>query len=533
MKFIKASCSGLFLLSVLTFLASCGGSGGSSSQPILPNHATITGTVYASSVAGANVVVLNSSGSTVAGPVVTAGDGTYSVNVPSSALSSDLIFSSSGGTFTDEATATAGVAAGNMSSYVAGGSLSSGSSVTLDPASTIVADLVRSHGKTLTDANTIFSGAFGFTPDISVTPSNSSTAAVAERLAALRAIAYSQLTNNLGLAPDKQFELITALAQDLANDGKLNGSAGSVSGTNIPEDIQNRFEQSLVSALANATVNLTGLTAADIAPLPFGQVALTNSYRVEYIPGMMAATQGKTSFKVRITYRSDDSPATGLTVSLMPMMHMATMMHSTPVDSTITDNGDGTYSCTVYYLMASGAGMGYWELKVMVDMESATFYPAVRMAMGSTTVRATLKGQSDLILSSPTGTATEARTYYLFNDGLTGMTGNHTFKLFIAAKESMMSYPAVSAGTTLHNEQSNAWTVNPMTVEASTDGSTWTAGTDNSGGHWIIPDISGLTSGSTGTVYVRMAVNSEQKTTNGSAPSGANGYATFTVTPGM
>jgi hypothetical protein len=97
----------------------------------------------------------------------------------------------------------------------------------------------------------------------------------------------------------------------------------------------------------------------------------------------------------------------------------------------------------------------------------------------------------------------------------------------------MMSYPAVSAGTMLHDEQNAAWTVNTMTFEASTDGSTWTAGTDNSGGHWTISSLSGLTSGLTGTVYVRLTVNGEQKTTNGSAPSGANGYATFTVTPGM
>jgi hypothetical protein len=97
----------------------------------------------------------------------------------------------------------------------------------------------------------------------------------------------------------------------------------------------------------------------------------------------------------------------------------------------------------------------------------------------------------------------------------------------------MMSYPAVSVGATLHDDQSNAWTVNPMTVEASTDGSTWTAGTDNSGGHWSISGLSGLTDGQAGTVYVRIFVNTEQKTTDGNAPSGANAYATFAVTPGM
>jgi hypothetical protein len=56
--------------------------------------------------------------------------------------------------------------------------------------------------------------------------------------------------------------------------------------------------------------------------------------------------------------------------------------------------------------------MGFWELKVLVGGmmgEPATFYPPVGMAMGSATVRATLKGQAADILTSMTGT--EKRAY--------------------------------------------------------------------------------------------------------------------------
>jgi hypothetical protein len=449
------------------------------------------------------------------------------VSIPAASLASDLIFSSTSGTFKDEATGN-DTPAKELAAYVAGGSLSSASSVNLEPASTIVTDLVRSHGKTLTEANTIFSGAFGYTPDISVAPKNASTANVAERLAALRAITYSQLTKDLSLSPNEQFDLLTAIAEDLA-DGVLDGTNTSTvvslgTGT-VPEDIENRFERSLVGLMTNTAVNLTGLTADQIGSLPCAKVALTDSYHVEYIPGMMAAAQGKTAFKIRITNRSDDSPATGLTVSLMPMMHMATMSHATPVDVVTESGTPGTYDCTVYYLMASGPGMGYWELKVMIGMESATFYPSVGMAMGANTVRTTLKGQNDIISNM---TSTEKRSYYLFNEGLTGTTG---FNLFIAAKESMMAYPAVSGGMTLHDETGAAWTVNPITVSASTDGSTWTAATDNTGGHWSVSGLSGLSSGVTGTIYVKLNINGEDKTTNGNAVSGANGYASFTVTP--
>ena len=527
MKLTRLFFVGLVLLPIIALLHACGGSGGSSGAP---GTTTVTGSVFAAPVAGATVVVLNSRGTTtIAGPVATLSDGTYSVTIPDASLVSDLIFSSTGGTFTDEATATV-TSAKTLAAYVVGGSLSSASSVNLDPASTIVADLVRSHGKTLSEANTIFSGAFGYTPDISVAPKNASSASVMERLAALRAITFSQLTKDLSLNPNQQFDLLTAVAEDLADgtlDGKNISNPVSLGTGTVCEDIQNKFDQSLVGLMTNTAVNLTGLTADQISPLPFAKVALTNSYRVEYIPGMMAAAQGKTAFKIRITNQSDDSPATGLTVSLMPMMNMAAMGHSTPVD-TITDNGDGTYSCTVYYLMASGPGMGYWDLKVMIGGmmgETATFYPAVAMAMGSTTVRATLKGQNDII-SSMTGT--EKRSYYLFNGGLTGTT---VFNLFIAAKESMMSFPAVSGGTTLHDDTGTAWTVNPIAVSASTDGSTWIAAADNTVGHWSVSGLSGLSSGVTGTIYVKMNINGEDKTTNGNAASGTNGYASFTVTP--
>jgi hypothetical protein len=214
----------------------------------------------------------------------------------------------------------------------------------------------------------------------------------------------------------------------------------------------------------------------------------------------------------------------------MPVMNMSSHKHATPVDH-VTDNGDGTYSCAVYYLMPSamnGMSMGYWELKVMIGSgmtgEAAAFYPAVGMAMGQGTARATLKGQSDTI-SSMTGT--EKRAYYLFKDSLVS-NGTATFKLFIAAKESMMSYPAASVGTVLSGPTG---TVTAMTVQASTDGSTWVPAADAAGGHWTMPGLTGLVSGQTNTIYVRVNVNGEDKTTDGNAASGANAYAAFAVMP--
>jgi hypothetical protein len=477
--------------------------------------------------------VKDGTGNTLAGPVQSAADGTFTVDVPTPSLAQSLVFESSGGSFTDEATG-AVANAGTLAAALPAAGLAVGSAVHLSPATTVVRDMLQ-HGKTLAEATSAFEAAFGFTPDPSVAPKNAPAAEADEssRLAAHRAAAFSQLAKDLGLTAAQQFELFHELAHDLL-DGTLDGQGESgaltVGSMTLPEDLQARFAQAVPAALAGAD-NLTALTPDQIGTLPFGKVALTDTYRVEYLPGMMPAAQGKTQFKIKVSRRSDGTAVTGLTLSLMPMMHMATMSHTTPKDATIVDNADGTYSCTLYYLMGSGPGVGFWDLKVAVGGtggETATFYPNVGMAMGGDSVRANLKGQSDTVA----GMAGPApRTYNLFSDGLAGTPGDHTFNVFLAAQEGMMSMPAVSPRTTLHDAQGAAWTVDTVTVEASTDAVTWIAGTNAAGGHWSVPGLTGLTSGVPGNIYVRLSVNGERKTTDGKAPAGSNEYATFAVTP--
>jgi hypothetical protein len=467
---------------------------------------------------------------------VSAADGSFTVTIPTSELPKDLVFETSGGTFPDEATSTSGVAMGTFTAYVSGGTLTAGSNVTIDPSSTIMQKLVAG-GKTKTAAETVFATAFGYTPDCSVKPAFatiSSASSTSQRLIGLRAAAFSQLTKDLGLTPAKQFELIQALADDLS-DGVLDGlktggtAVTTASGTAIPVDITNCFAKALMTFLTSS-LNKSKLTTDKIDPPPFAKKSLTTSYIVEYVPGMAVATQGKTSFKIKLSNR-DGSAATGKTITLMPIMHMASMSHSAPVDTVVESaTTPGTYDCSVYYLMASGPGMGIWELKVMIGMETATFYPPVAMSMG-TTNRATLKGVADVIGSMA---GASKRTYYLFNDSSTfGMSS--TFKLFIASLDDsmMMKYPAVSIGSTLHNEMNAAWAITAMTVEASKDnGATWSSLVDYGGGHWSVSGLTGLATG--GTVKVRISINGEQKTTDGNAAvAGTNDFATFTVVAGM
>ena len=506
---------------------------------------TVSGSVVAAPVAGASVVAKDVSGNRIAGPVTTGSDGSYSLEIPDSNLSSAIIFESMGGSFDDEASGDTGITAGALAAQVAGGSLSAGSAVHMTPASTIVRGLVSQHGKTLSEAKTAFESAFGFAVDSSIAPADATaTPAVgvtqAQLLAGLRAAVFSQMTMDLGLTSAQQFDLLSALAQDLS-DGTLDGEdvtgAVTITGSNmLPADTSNRFSQAMVNFREGGN-DETGLANTEIGTLPFAKLALSSSYRVEYVPNpMMGAMEGKTMFTLNISDASGN-PVSEM-VSLMPMMHMATMNHASPVDGCSETATAGEYACTLYYLMGSsmmnGMSMGYWQLKVMVGGmmgESVTFSPSVMMAMGDT-AKATLKGQSGDQIAGMM--MPEKRSYYLFKDALTGMTGNHTFNLFVAARESMMSFPAVSLDTVLSTGTAYELTANPMTVEVSSDASTWIVATDNGSGHWSTTGIAGLVDDVPGTIYVRLTINSEQKTTDGTTPAGdgTNDYAQFTVTPG-
>ncbi|MDH5516249.1 MAG: FixH family protein [Gammaproteobacteria bacterium] len=268
-------------------------------------------------------------------------------------------------------------------------------------------------------------------------------------------------------------------------------------------------------------------------------VSLTSSYRVEYLSDMSMISEGKSVFSLQISDRASGNLLPGLNVSVMPMMTMTVgHMHDSPVGE-VTDNGDGTYQATVYYLMPStmmnGDPMGDWDLQVMIGGmagEVAHFNPQVMMSMGDT-VKATLMGQNDMIMGMM---APEKRKYFLFKESLMGMTGNHSFSLFLAARESMMSHVAVYPGAILNAGSADyELSVASVTVEVSTDTTNWSVAAANGNGYWSVTGLSGLVDGDTSDIYVRLSVNGERKTTDGNtaAGDGSNDYAVFSVTPGM
>ncbi|UCB55322.1 MAG: hypothetical protein JSW45_01955 [Thiotrichales bacterium] len=519
----------------ITTLAACSSSGSDA-----PATTTISGSIFASHVDGATVTVKDTSGNDIAGPVTTGHDG-FTVSIPDADLASTLVFESTGGTFDDEATG-ASTDAGAMSVMVAGGSLSSTSnSVHATPGSKIINELVTVHGMTMTDAEAAFNSAFGYTPDHGIAPTDAtSPAAGAENdqlLAGLRAAAFSQLTSDLGLPADQQFNLLSALALDLSDntlDGQAASGAVSVGGTAIPEDIQNKFSTALLNFHGSANDN-TGLNDAQIGVVPFAKVVLTASYRIEY-SSMMMEMQGKSAFNLTITNLSDGSAATGLTLALSPMMHMADRMHSTPyVD--FVETSPGTYTATAYYLMPSvmmtGDTMGYWHLMVDIDStEMANLYPTVMMAMADNTQRVQLKGITDTIVDM--NMLTVPRPYNLFRDGLTETGGgtNYQFDIFIAPMEDMLNFPALLDPMTLNSGMgAPTYDVNNVTVDVNVNDGGWQNdhGVDNTDGTWSLNGLS-LTSGAN-QIKVRLTVSGETKTTDGLAVNaGVNDFTTFIVT---
>ena len=517
---------------LMALLGACGGSGGNSATPTTK----VSGLVLAGPTSGATVTVKKTDGTEVGRSLPSGSDGSFSVDIPTTAFTDDLVFEASNGTFDDEVEQTPsgkGVALGKLSAHITAGSLASGSNVTIDPSSTIIRKLVAG-GKSKAAAEVSFAMAFGYTPDCSVKPAfatMSSASSDKQRLAGLRVAAFSQLTKDLINDPAKQFELIDALGEDLKDD-KLDGknSAGPVKTTSnltIPEDIGNRFTAALVAFQASS-LNKSKMTPDKIGALPFSKIAMTNSYKVEYIPGASAATMGKTTFKIKLTNISTGTPAAGKSVTIVPYMYMATKSHTSPVDPVIIDNGDGTYTCSAYFVMASmsnGMSMGIWQIKVVVGSEAAYFYPSVAMPSGTSLTK--LSGITDSIIGAA---GSEKRTYFLFSDGLTATNGSYTFALFLATKETMNNFPAVKAGSQLSDQAGVAWTVNTISVQVSTDATTWVSATDSGNGHWSAAGLS-LSAGVPGKLYVKVTVNGEQKTTDGAVLSGTNGYQTFTVVP--
>lgn len=540
--------AGSFAISALALaLSACGGSSSSGSSSASVDMAQLQGSVFASNVAGASVSVVDASGHVLAGPVQSDTSGGFQLELDSSLLNADITLRTIGGQFVDEATGEL-TQAGEMLLSLAAGEAVAGGRYSLTPESTVVASMVRERGMSLADARTAFLSAFGYLPNPEVEPADATTASSAseEQLrAGLRAAAFSQLTKQLGLSAHEQFALLSALADDLSDgslDGKSDAALVSLNLTDRTATLSPTIQSDYVTALLafnGGMRNKTGLNNTQIGLVPFAEMAASESYYVAYGKIGMSR-EGRSQFTLTVADKMG-LPVSGVTPQLNPVMNMAMHSHGTPAEGCTETDTQGISTCTLYYLMASemmnGASMGYWNIGVQIGEESVNFVPSVMMAMGDT-VRTVLKGVNDTIpvMSSHDMGAMvmaadmEARSYYLFNDGLTATTEGHQFSLFIASKNSMSDYPIVATGASMMKGDMSM-NIDEMLVEVSVDGQTFITASELGGGHFRVDTLAGLSAGTDAEIYVRLTVNGEQKTSDGMMLSDTNGVATFFVKP--
>lgn len=221
--------------------------------------------------------------------------------------------------------------------------------------------------------------------------------------------------------------------------------------------------------------------------------------------GSPSLNVGKSVFQVKITDAAGQG-LSGLNPLIVPTMDMGTMVHTTPVDTTV-DNGNGTYTVTAYFLMAS---MGHqWYLKFYESTGSQQFAPAITITVGGmSTARVSISSSNDQYSNMETATN---RPYFVFIDEITESGGQHTVKVFAAVRKSMTAHPSLTDGLELLDATGNTWVVDKTKtkIELSIDdGSTWlTPLTDHGEGHYSIDNVSGLSAGLDKKLTFKITVN--------------------------
>ncbi|MBL4606652.1 MAG: hypothetical protein JKY01_02345 [Pseudomonadales bacterium] len=537
-------------LAAMALLTGCGGSSNGGTDPnddrrVDDITASVQGTAFASNISGATVGLENALGNPIGGSVLTDSDGVYRLNLdPENEQLRGFFLTSTGGSYTDEATGLI-KDAGILRAYIDSDDVNT---INLTPSSSVIARMIANGGLSAEQARLRFENAFSYRPDTSITPTDittegSANAEPARKLAGLRAAAFSQLADDLGV---NQFDLIRALADDLV-DGHLDGlNQGSplLIGQGeqfLPLDIQAMFAHSFVKFYGSGR-NKSGLDSNGIGTLPQFHTTQTASYKLKYIamsPSEEQATEGRNAFTLRIT-DYDGNPVGGKDVSLHPHMNMiGGHGHTTAVRHIEEDDEQvGDYLGDIYYVMpsvkADGSTMGWWKLSVCIsdpdmgamemepmaedmtgDMnmsscsgEEAAFYPSVTMKMG---VKARLRGgESDQIMNKMTG-STQARTYHLFKHSAHADDTNYHAHVYIAAVENMMHFPGVHNGLVLNEGSESELIINTITVEFRNDGEElWTAATNGHGGGMWAANMNGMP----GKMRVRLTINGDVKTIN-------------------
>lgn len=136
------------------------------------------------------------------------------------------------------------------------------------------------------------------------------------------------------------------------------------------------------------------------------------------------------------------------------------MQHGTPFSSnTGSLNEEGEFNTTAYFLMPSAMGdmaMGDWSIEVAFEGERKTF--DINVNMSTSDVKKLIDNEDQIpkmtmdmsSMEVDSQMEMENRWYYLFERKRMVMNNMNSFEVFIAAREDMLTYPAVAVGTTFN-----------------------------------------------------------------------------------
>lgn len=241
-------------------------------------------------------------------------------------------------------------------------------------------------------------------------------------------------------------------------------------------------------------------------------------------------------------------------VTVTPNMKMADlpdgsegMEHGTPFSANSGAlNEDGQFNTTAYFLMPSAMGdtpMGDWSIEVAFEGESKTF--DINVDMATSDVKKLIDEEDQIPkMAMDTDMANmemENRWYYLFERARMTMDDMNSFEVFIAAREDMLTYPAVAIGKTLNEGvMGAALTITNVSVEmcntindCAPQSINWVSAAAVADQPGVYKAIGlGLVGDDSDEVEVRLTVNDSLKTSNGTQ-TGLNARFAFEATGGM
>lgn len=248
-------------------------------------------------------------------------------------------------------------------------------------------------------------------------------------------------------------------------------------------------------------------------------------------------TVGKSVFSINIK-DANNLAVEGITPTMIPMMTMAAgHKHSAPHTGCSETDADGNADCTAYFLMASemnNVAIGVWDLAFTLAKASEVihFTPTVSAPIGDTALVKLKGGLNDQIptmtmatTATDSMTMTESRSYFIFNNGISGMDDNRSVELFVAAKESMNNFPALTQNAVLNQDTEHQMTITTVQLQVSSDNRNWTQAIYQGKGIWQASGISDLTE----TLYISLTIDGEIKTTDGEVAGANNASAAFTL----